>query len=186
MPIYSLEYGHTPGSQSPQVKLNPSPHIPARSHQQCKLHLFHHPYHNFQMVLSMAFCLDCYFCFRRWGGVGVITKAFHVPPSQLWICSHLSLWESSFLAPSSQQEHRSWTAHGLWCQHEPWTSAWFPVWAEQTTEINTALCHSMDHGHCHSSQQNLSSSTSTWPWVTARSWTSSWPSVVTWAMDILI
>lgn len=122
----------------PQVKLNPSPHIPARSHQQCKLHLFHHPYHNFQMFFSMAFCLDRYFCFRRWGGVGVITKAFHAPPSQLWICSHLYLWESSFLSPSSQQEHR------------PWTVTWSLVSARAMDLSVVSSVGRTDHGDHHS------------------------------------
>lgn len=45
---------------------------------------------------------------------------------------------------SGSTEHR--LSHGLWCQHRPWTSAWFPV-AVQTVVINLGL--NMDRRHHH-------------------------------------
>ena len=80
-----------------------------------------HPYQTFKAFSSTASCLSCCFLEAVGWGTEVVTEAFHVPLSQLLICSHQYHDQSSFLAFYSQ----SWVSvnstdhgHGAWLEKD--------------------------------------------------------------------
>lgn len=97
----------------------------------CSQHLYHH----FQGLSSTASFLDCYFCLPL--VEGIVTEAFSVSHSQLWV-----------------------RVHSCWRQHRIQASAWLPA-AAQTTDINMATGCSPDHRHPHGLRWQHGSWTST-------------------------
>jgi hypothetical protein len=80
--------------------------IPARSHQLWRATLSH-PYHTFQRILFDGFLSRL---LLLGVGVEVVTEAFYVPLSPVWVCTHQCYSKSSFLALCSQREYRSWAS----------------------------------------------------------------------------
>lgn len=85
-----------------------------------------------------------------------IAKTFYVPLPQLRVCSHQHHCRGSFPALYDQWAHTSWTF--TWSLASVWSPA-----AIQTTDISTALCSSVSHGHHHSPGWQHRPRTSTQP-----------------------
>lgn len=141
--------------------------MPSRSHQLWRA-ILQDSYHNFWKFSLIAFFLGCFlffcFVFAGWEWLGVITEAFYVPPSQLWVCRHQYNCQSSFLALYSQREHGVQTptwflnlAHAMDLSMVSGSS--------RPQAINMAFCCTTGSKHNHGPWQQHKPRTSTWPQV---------------------
>lgn len=127
-----------PVPTSPLKKMSPSPSIPQSEPINCR-ELHFSMFTTILRVLIDSFLSRLLLFCLLGSGVGVVTEAFYILLSQLWVCSHEYQAKNSFFAFYSQWQHGSRHQHGLLCQDR--------------LPINMTLSGSMAQGHQH------------WPWL---------------------
>lgn len=123
----------------------------------------------------MVSYLDCFFfflwggCVCVWGGGQVVTEAFTVSQSQLWVWNHWCYCDRSFLALKNQWQHRSWIS--IWLLAVAKSVDIHMLTRPPGSSTDSSKVHRDQHGLC----QQQKPMTSALPWLWHGPGTPTWP-----------